>query len=289
MSLPVRPVDVLQVAGTTTARKLGSMMIICQSSSRVECVSTRFLRVLLPILLVLAWGQVQARELKIIFSQYTPPYVFEDDKGIVVDIVREALKASGYHVVPVYVPIGRGFELFAEKRVDGTAIIRENSGLQANYSDDFMQYHNRAFTLKSRRHKLSKLEDLKDKTVVGFQNAHKYLDEDFARAVAANPNYKEMANQETQTLMLLLGRIDVAVMDESIFRFYREKLIAEGKAQRSVEYEAFPLFPPTPYKTAFIDARIRDAFNRELKAMRRDGRYDAIYRKYIDEYFMVKQ
>lgn len=251
--------------------------------------SIRILHIFFLACLALPLGQVQSRELKIIFSQYTPPYVFENGEGIVVDIVREALRASGHSTAPVYVPIGRGFELFAEKRVDGTAIIRENSGLKANYSDDFMQYHNRAFTLKARQHKLLKLADLKDKVVVGFQNAYKYLGEDFGQVVANHPNYKEMANQETQTLMLLLGRIDVAVMDESIFRFYREKLIAEGKAPRTAEYEAFPLFPPTPYKTAFIDAGIRDAFNRELVAMRRDGRYEAIYRKYIDEYFAVKQ
>lgn len=234
-------------------------------------------------------SHAQSRELKIIFSQYTPPYVFENGKGIVVDIVREALKGSGHTTVPVYVPIGRGFELFAEQRVDGTAIIREDSGLKANYSNDFMQYHNRAFTLKKRALKLRNFDDLKGKTVVGFQNAHKYLGESFGRMAADNPNYKEMANQETQTLMLLLGRIDVAVMDESIFRFYREKLIAEGKVAPATEYDISPLFPPTPYKTAFIDAEVRDAFNRELSAMRRDGRYQAIYRKYIEEYFTVKQ
>ena len=241
------------------------------------------------LLFGLLCGQAQSRELKIIFSQYTPPYVFENGEGIVVDIVREALKAGGHTVVPVYVPIGRGFELFAEKRVDGTAIIRENSGLAANYSEDFMQYHNRAFALKARGYRLARLADLSGKTVVGFQNAHKYLGNEYGRVVAANPNYKEMANQETQTLMLLLGRIDIAVMDESIFRFYREKLVAEGKAAANVAYDAFPLFPPTPYKTAFIDAGVRDAFNRELAAMRRDGRYNAIYRRYIDEYFTVKQ
>lgn len=249
----------------------------------------RMLRIIFLIFLVGPLSHVQARELKIIFSQYTPPYVFEKGDGIVLDIVREALKAGGHTLVPVYVPIGRGFELFAEQRVDGTAIIRENSGLKANYSDDFMQYHNRAFSLKSRHIKLGKLTDLKDKTVVAFQSANKYLGEDFGRVVAGNPNYKEMANQETQTLMLLLGRIDVAVMDESIFRFYREKLIAEGKAPRTAEYDAFPLFPPTPYKTAFNDPKVRDAFNRELAAMRRDGRYESIYRKYIDEYFVLKQ
>jgi polar amino acid transport system substrate-binding protein len=251
--------------------------------------SIRLLPVFMLMCLLLPWSQAQARELKIIFSQYTPPYVFEHGEGIVVDIVREALRGGGYTLAPVYVPIGRGFELFAAKRVDGTAIIRENSGLKANYSNDFMQYHNQAFSLASRRIKLDKLADLQGKTVLGFQNAHKYLGEDFGRIVAQNPHYKEIANQETQTLMLLLGRIDVAVMDESIFRFYREKLIAEGKAPREVAYQVHNLFPPTPYKAAFLDPRVRDSFNRELAAMRRDGRYAAIYRKYIQEYFNLKQ
>lgn len=249
----------------------------------------RLLNSLFLMFMLLPWASAHARDLRIIFSQYTEPYVFEQGNGIVVDIVKASLEPAGYRVVPVYVPIGRGFELFAEKRVDGTAIIRENSGLAANYSDDFMQYHNRAFALKSRQLALRSFSDFRSLTVVGFQNAHKYLGEEFGRAVVANPNYKEMANQETQTLMLLLGRIDVAVMDESIFRFYREKLIAEGKASRAVAYEVFPLFPPTPYKTAFVDAKVRDDFNRGLAALRRDGRYEAIYRKYIEQYFTVSQ
>ncbi len=249
----------------------------------------RLLSALLLIGFALPWGSVHARDLKIIFSLYTPPYVFEDGKGIVVDIVKAALEPAGYRVVPVYVPIGRGFELFAEGRVDGTAIIRENSGLKANYSDDFMQYHNRAFALKSRKLTLHNFADFGSMTVVGFQNADKYLGDAFYRAVVSKPSYKEMANQETQTLMLLLGRIDIAVMDESIFRFYREKLIAEGKAPRSVAYDVFPLFPPTPYKTAFVDAKVRDDFNRGLAAIRQNGRYEAIYRQYIEQYFTVKQ
>lgn len=239
--------------------------------------------------LALPWDETLARDLKIIFSQYTPPYVLDEGNGIVLDIVRAALEPEDYRVIPVYAPIGRGFELFAEKRVDGTAIIVEASGLQANYSDDFMQYHNKAFTLKSSQLNIRNFDDLKGKSVIAFQNAHKYLGKDFGRAVAGNPNYKEIANQETQTLMLLLGRIDIAVMDESIFRFYREKLISEGKAPRSAEYVAFPLVPPTPYKTAFVDAKVRDDFNRGLASIRRNGRYDAIYHKYIEQHFTIKK
>jgi len=162
--------------------------------------SARLLRPIILAWLTLALATIaNARELKIIFSQYTPPYVFENGEGIVVEIVRAALEPAGYRVLPVYVPIGRGFELFADKRVDGTAIIRQNSGLKANYSHVFMRYHNHAIALKARNLAVRGLDDLKGRTIIAFQNAHKYLGEEFGRAVADNPNYKEMANQETQT------------------------------------------------------------------------------------------
>jgi polar amino acid transport system substrate-binding protein len=237
----------------------------------------------------IASGQVFAAELKIVFSKYTPPYVFEDGSGIVVDIVRTALETGGHTVRPVYVPIDRGFKMFADKQVDGTTIIQENSGLKAEYSEDFMQYHNRAFALKSRQFDIRGMADLGDKSVVAFQNADKYLGAEFARAVAGNRQYKEMAQQEAQTHMLLLGRIDIAVMDESIFRYYRQKLIAERKAEPAQEFVAYGIFPPTPYKAAFIDARVRDDFDKGIAAMRKDGRYDAIYRKYTEQYFAVRK
>ncbi len=234
-------------------------------------------------------GPATAAQLRIVFSKYTPPYVFEDGTGIVVDIVRTALEASGHTIEPIYVPIDRGFKMFAEKQVDGTTIIQESSGLQAEYSANFMQYHNRAFALRARNLSVGSPADLKDKSVVAFQNADKYLGPDFARAVAGNPRYKEMAQQEAQTQMLLLGRIDVAVMDESIFRYYRLKLIAEKKADDAQDYVGFDIFPPTPYKAAFVDRRVRDDFDKAIGAMRRDGRYEAIYRKYTEQYFSVRE
>lgn len=236
----------------------------------------------------LCGSQAQAAELKIVFSEYTPPYVFEDGSGIVVDMVRTALEGSGHRVVPVYVPIERGFKMFAERQVDGTTIIQESSGLAAEYSADFMQYHNRAFVLKSSGITIADLADLADKSVVAFQNADKYLGPEFARAVAGNRRYKEMAQQQAQTQMLLLGRVEVAVIDEAIFRYYRQRLIAEGKVDAGLEYVGYEVFPPTPYKAAFIDPAVRDAFDQGIAAMRRDGRYEAVYRKYTNKYFPVK-
>jgi polar amino acid transport system substrate-binding protein len=251
--------------------------------------TARLFGAVLMLCLSLPWGGALARDLKIIFYQFTPPYVFERGDGITVDIVRSSLEPQGYEVVPVFVPMGRGFELFAEKRLDGVTIVRDGSGLDGHYSDVFVQYHNHAFALKPRGLKLRNVDDLFGLTILAFQNASKFLDPEFTRVTAGNPNYREVADQETQVLMLLMGRADVAVMDESIFRFYREKLISEGKVSRSVEYEVFSLFSPTPYKTAFTDATVRDDFNRGLAALRASGGYDAIYRKYIDRYFEVQK
>lgn len=240
-------------------------------------------------LLALAITPVGAREIKIVFSQYTPPYAFENNTGIVVDIVRLALEAKGYSLQPVYVPIGRAFEIFAEKRVDGTAMIQESSGLSAYYSDSFMQYHNKVFALESRQFHIQQLADIKDKSILGFQYAHKYLGPEFGITVRENPHYKEIANQETQVLMLLMGRIDLAVMDESIFRFYRQKLISEGKAAHANTYTMFNIFPPTVYKMAFNDKKVRDDFNQGLVIIRRNGQYNAVYEKYIERYFAIKK
>jgi len=228
-------------------------------------------------------------ELKIIFTKYTPPYVFEDGTGIIVDIVRTALESGGHTVKPVYAPIDRGFRMFADKEVDGTTIIQEASGLKAEYSDTYMQYHNRAFALRSSKLNIRDVADLGDKAVVAFQNAEKYLGPAFAVAVASNPRYKEMAQQEAQAHMLLLGRIDVAVMDEHIFRYYRQKLITEKKVETAADYVGYDIFPATPFKAAFLDKKVRDDFNKGIAAMRKDGRYEAIYRKYSAQFLAPKQ
>lgn len=247
------------------------------------------LRLLLALGVAAATSSASAREISIVFSRYTPPYVLDNGKGINVDIVRFALEHEGHRVKPVYLPLGRALQLFADKQVDGTALISETSGVEAHYSAEFVRYRNRVFALKSHRQAVRSLDDLKTKTIVGFQEASKYLGEPFGRAVAGNPNYKEMANQEQQTLMLFLGRIDLAIMEENIFHFYRQKLIAEGRISANTEYEVFDLFPPTDYKTAFVDAKVRDDFNRGLAAIRQNGQYDAIFRKYRDQFFSGKR
>lgn len=239
-------------------------------------------------LLLAQWPAARAGDLKIIFAQYTPPYVLEDGSGILPEIVRGALGASGYTVTPVCVPIGRGLKMFVNRQVDGTSIIKEGAAGAAQYSADFMQYHNGAFALKSRHLSIRGFDDLKDKSVLAFQHANQYLGGEFGAAVAANPRYREVARQEGQVRMLLLGRADVIVMDRSIFLYYWRKFQPGVKGVGAEDYDAFDLFPATPYRAAFEDAAVRDAFDQGIAAMRKDGRYDAIYQKYAARYLVVQ-
>ncbi len=245
------------------------------------------------LLSVLSSAVVQARELKIIFSSYTPPYVFQaettDKPGILVEIFQQAFAGTDYTVKPVFLPLGRGFKLLEEKRVDALSISTTNLGLKAYYSDYCIEYHNYAIGLVSRPHSIKHIADLKGLSIIAFQKADTYLGKEFNETVTGNPNYVEMANQENQVHMLLKGRIDIAVMDRSIFQYYRNKLINEGMVHKDAEYQLYDLFNPSRYRAAFADEKVRDRFNEGLKRLHASGAYQAIYSKYIHDFFVYRE
>lgn len=244
--------------------------------------------------------QAQSRELKIIFSSYTPPYVFQgelnerfqaevsEQPGILVEIVQRAFAGSGYMVKPVFLPLGRGFKLLEEGKVDGISISMHKLELDAYYSDFSIEYHNFAIGLEKSDLQINSMEELQEKSIIAFQKADTYLGEAFASAVKGNPNYIEMANQENQVHMLLLGRTDLAVMDRSIFMYYRNKLIKEGKLSPEVNYRLYDIFEPSRYRAAFSDETVRDTFNLGLKRLRESGEYEAIYKKYIHDFYVYR-
>jgi len=122
-----------------------------------------------------------AKELQIAFSYSTPPYVFKDGSGIVMELMEKSLAYNSYTIKPVFVNIGRSFEMFKDGYVDATSLIKKNSGLKAYYSEYFMQYYNVAFALKSNKFTITKLDDLSAYYFSSFQNATKYLGAEFAK------------------------------------------------------------------------------------------------------------
>ncbi len=252
----------------------------------------RFTPLLVIVCSLLFVLPAQAHELKVVFSSYTPPYVFQTTEseapGILVEIVQQAFAGTEYTIKPVFLPLGRGFKLLEEGKVDGLSISTTDLNLKAHYSDISIEYHNFAIGLSERVGQVDTIADLRGKSIIAFQKADSYLGEAFAAAVAGSPNYIEMANQENQVHMLLKGRIDLAVMDRSIFMYYRNKLIREGQVEEGGKYRLYDLFAPSRYRTAFYDEGVRDVFNQGLKRLRESGRYEAIYTKYIHDFYVYR-
>jgi len=233
---------------------------------------------------------VEAKEIQMVFSYSTPPFVFKNKTGIIVDIIKESLRNRSHTVKPVFANMGRSFEMFKNGYVDATSLIKKNSGLKAYYSDYFMQYHNAAFALKGNNFIIKELSDLKKYNFAAFQNASLYLGKEFEKvSKEAKGKYSEIADQKLQVYKFLKGRIDVVVLDRFIFEYYKNELIFEKKVPKNIEVELFELFKPTKYRTAFKDKNIRDDFNIGLSELKKSGRYDEIYDFYSKKYFEVKQ
>ena len=206
-----------------------------------------------------------------------PPYVIPDQRrGMEYDIVKEALALVGYELVPKFVDFGDGPRLLREGYVDGAMTILPASGVDAHYSAAYITYHNQAMTLTSRIH----LEDLAGKTVLAFENARQYLGPAFARVIADNPGYREVAEQYRQNLELLGGKVDVVVADRNIFQWYARdpRVTRAASARQPITYR--DIFAPTPYNIRFRYAVVRDAFDGVLGRLEASGRRDAILRAY---------
>lgn len=233
---------------------------------------------------------LEAKELNVAFSYSTPPYVFKDGSGIVTTIVAESLAYKNHTLKPLFVNMGRSYEMFKHGYVDANSIIKKTSGLEAYYSDYFMQYHNAAFALQSKHYNIQKMEDLANYNFIGFQDASKFLGKRFEKvSEIADKKYSEVADQKQQAYMLLKGRVDIIIMDRHIFQFYKNELIAEKKIDKDIQTELFELFEPTPYRTAFKDEKLRDDFNEGIKHLKASGRNEEIYNEYSTKYFEIKR
>jgi polar amino acid transport system substrate-binding protein len=196
------------------------------------------------------------------------------------DIVKEALTLAGYGFEPQFVALGDVPELLRHGRVDGALTMQTALGIAAHYSDEYITYHNYAMTLAARGFAIDRVEDLAGKTIVAFQNARQYLGAAFARAIADNPGYREVAQQSHQNLELFAGTVDVVVADINIFQWYNRDPRVTQAVDSTQQVIYHNIFPPTPYLLAFREASVRHAFNGALATLKASGRYDAIVARY---------
>ncbi len=220
-----------------------------------------------------------------------PPYfIAENNSGMEMEILQEALRISNYEVIPKYLPLARTFIEFENGILDGVTNVKEGTVKRGLLSDTVIRFHNCAVSLEKNNFPIIlPLQYLTDKRVAAFQRASDLLGEEFGEMTKKNSKYREIANQMVQINLLFTGRTDFIVMDRNIFAYYRkkaEKEVESGHKPKMVDVKQMviyhEIFPPTDYCFAFQKKSVRDAFNLGLKTIRDNGTYAGIVKKYAD-------
>ncbi len=240
-----------------------------------------FLITLMTGALLCPASHAEPKELTFAVGLALAPYnIPEKNCGIEMDIVREALEMKGYRIKTKYVPFARRIREIAEGEVDGVLTVNENTGLDVFLSDPHIACDNVAVSLKKNNFKIEAIGDLKDKSILTFQNAKKYLGKEFLAAAEASPDYREISKQQLQINLLYGDRVDVIVLDKNIFYYHRNR---NNMVDTTQPIDMWYIFPKVPFRVGFVDKKVRDDFNDGLKQLQNSGRYDEIIKKYISK------
>lgn len=227
-------------------------------------------------------------ELSVGIGLDVPPWVIaEQNAGIEIDILNAAMQSQGYRVKPLYVANGLAMDLFNQDRIDAVInvtdkVVREGVFL----SEPVVAMEKVAISLVEKNFPANvDIEFLRDKSVVAFQRASSLLGDEFAAMASANDQYRESHRQRLQVNLLMIRDVDFIVLDKSVFGYYWHAACddaslknAKGLLHRPVRFHH--LFEPSEYSFAFHNAGVRDAFNRGLARLKRDGSYDRIIENY---------
>ncbi|MCW9034349.1 MAG: transporter substrate-binding domain-containing protein [Rhodospirillales bacterium] len=236
---------------------------------------------LLLVILIWALPSVAFSEtLKIAVGLWIPPYVIKDEaRGIEFDILKEVLAFKGYEMEPLYFPLARTLVMLNHNDIDGI-MSTGLKGLPGCYSDSHITYWNFAISLKSHNLKIDTVADLKNRSIIAFQNAKNYLGEEFKQMAESNPYYKEVADQRIQNKLLFRGRTDVVIADRYIFEWFRKDPSVSSLVPTDQEVTHHPLFEPSHFRAVFKSDKVCQDFNEGLKEMKVSGRYQEIISSY---------
>jgi polar amino acid transport system substrate-binding protein len=240
------------------------------------------LRILsLGVLLSVFSNLSTAIELRVSVAQGLPPYIiYEKNRGMELDIVRESLALKGHSIKTVYLPKKRVSTAFGKGKVDAALTVNESSSIKtAHYSDSYITYQNVVIALAENNFTIDKVNDLDGYSVVGFQRATLFLGKEFASMAKRNSKYSERVDQSLQISLLFSKRTDLVVMDTNIYKYYKN---LETIVDVNQPVTIFEIFPPSYYKVAFRDKTIKKDFNEGLRVLRSSGRYQEIIRSYTD-------
>jgi polar amino acid transport system substrate-binding protein len=225
------------------------------------------------------------KTIKVAFGNALAPWVFpQDNNGIIVDIISEALRPLGYKIEYIYVPYARRINSYKSGIVDVASDMNIKTvryeKLEGHLSDEAYVYQNYAFALAKNKFNFQHLNELVNLNLVSWQGAIAHLGNEYAVMASKNPFYQEIHDQEAQIKMLFAERAEVIQLDLQIFKYYRANVAKNTMIDTDKSVQRFPLFGRSPNVFLFKDKTIRDEFNKRLAIMKENGEYKTIFDRY---------
>lgn len=226
----------------------------------------------------------------IVASDSIPPYVMGNEPlakelpGLQVEIVDQAFARVNMKTRWKTMPNNRILLEYTKKdEVDAALNLRAiDTKVEHFDSDEVVSYRNcvigPASLAKNWRVNLSQYK------ILGFQRARDIFSS--LLGTVNLPLYNEVPSQKTIAYHAVNGRVDLILSDALVFAYYATTYFGPQYAQSNLRcLQELPLVRTLGFK----NEAHRDAFNRGLKAIKSDGTYQRLIRKYRDRFSMLTQ
>lgn len=209
-----------------------------------------------------------------------PPFIIEKNGvGLQLDLIREAFISVNHKVNFTHLPLGRSVSGFKRFNADGIATLPANYEHPSIFvSKPYITYQNVAVSLTDDNLSIDKIVDLSGKSVVAFQNAKKFLGDDYNASVSLSTNYREIAAQTQQIEMLFSHRTEVIILDINIFKYFVKSHVG-GRYNQS--YTIHPIFDERGYAAGFSTEQHRDMFDQGITLIKEQGVYQLVLDRYL--------
>jgi polar amino acid transport system substrate-binding protein len=239
------------------------------------------MRRLLIVALIILASQVSAQQIKVGVGNFKP--YFDGKSGLFTDLIEEVFKEMPQYQLKISATPMSNYRLLEELNagtIDGAANIFLGDKIKGCLSDPFFRYDDVVITLKKRRIKIDTIADLKNKSIITYQNAKLFQPKEFSEVVDTNPSlYHETPIQTNQVKLLALERVEVSVGDAYIFldslKDWKESPYTAS------DFEFHRVLPINSTYMAFRDPALCAEFNRAAAKIKENGRYEAIYKAYL--------
>ncbi|WP_259365453.1 ABC transporter substrate-binding protein [Colwellia sp. BRX10-3] len=227
-----------------------------------------------------------SEKITVAFGEKLAPWVLsETNEGIIVDIIEAAMTPLGYEIEHLYLPYARRTKSYKAGGVDVVSDVNLNTiqghSLKGYLSDTAYSYENFAFSLHNKNFNFRQISDLKNYSLLSWQDAAIHLGATYAEMANNNPQYSETFDQSVQVKLLFLDKVEVIQMDVNIFDYYRAKAANSDKIDTTQKVDRFALFGASPNGFLFKSEAMRDKFNTQLQKLKATGKYQKIFDRYL--------